>query len=395
MKIGLWINENYNPNRGGGFSYADRLIKAMDTYNFTGDFDLCFISLADEPPTNIQHEYHYVGLIPSVFKKIPFLGNFIQEFDKRVLFRYFGYTRLNRHLIDFVYYLTPGPIPSVKSSFVVCHWDIGHCSTYPFPEIESGFNGRYKYYNIRILQAMLVFAESEAGKRELLKYTPLGEHKIRVVPIFGGGLVDLKIDENSSKRILKKWCIHEKGYFLYPAQYWAHKNHVGLLNGFSRYVKKYSDVKLVLCGSDKGNKKYVYDMIHRLGLDNNVLLCGFVSDEELAVLYRNALALVMASYFGPTNMPPIEALDFGTPVVCSDIEGHREILGESGVFFDPKDYNSIADGLIEITEGRDKYARLIKERKTISKFNIAQALKCIDVYLKEACVIRSTWKYHL
>lgn len=392
MKIGLWIKDNYNPNRGGGFSYADRLIKAMDSYAFTGDFDICFISLAEEKPTNLQHKYHYVGLIPRFLKKTPFIGRWLQELDKRVLFRYWGYTRLNKHSISFVYYLTPGPIPSLKSSFVTCHWDIGHCSTYPFPEIEAGFNGRYQYYNIRILQSMLVFVESEVGKQELLKYTPLGEHKIRVVPIFGGGLVDLTIDEGSSKRILSKWNLEVNGYFLYPAQYWAHKNHIGLLNGFSRYMEKYSNSKLVLCGSDKGNKKYVCETIHRLGLDNNVVVCGFVSDEELAVLYRNAFALVMASYFGPTNMPPIEAMDFGIPVVCSDVEGHREILGDAGVFFDPKDYDSISEGLIEITEKREKYAQLIRERKTISKFNIKQALKCIDEYLKEACVIRSTWR---
>ena len=392
MKIGLWIKDNYNPNRGGGFSYADRLIKAMDSYAFTGDFEICFISLAEEKPANLQHKYHYVGLIPRILKKTPFVGRWLQELDKRVLFRYWGYTRLNKNSIAFVYYLTPGSIPSLKSSFVTCHWDIGHCSTYPFPEIESGFNGRYQYYNIRILQSMLVFVESEAGKQELLKYTPLGEHKIRVVPIFGGGLVDLTIDEGSSKCILNKWNLEVNGYFLYPAQYWAHKNHIGLLNGFSRYMEKYSNFKLVLCGSDKGNKKYVCETIHRLGLDNNVVVCGFVSDEELAVLYRNAFALVMASYFGPTNMPPIEAMDFGIPVVCSDVEGHREILGDAGVFFDPKDYDSISEGLIEITEKREKYAQLIRERKTISKFNIKQALKCIDEYLKEACVIRSTWK---
>ncbi len=392
MKIGLWIKDNYSPNRGGGFSYVDRLIKAIDTYCFTGNFEICFISLAEEHPINLQHEYRYVGLIPSFLKKIPFVGRWLQEFDKRILFRYWGYSKLQKNSIDFVYYLTPGPIPSVKSSFVTCHWDIGHCSTYPFPEIESSFKGRYNYYNIRILQSMLVFAESEAGKQELLKYTPLGEHKIRVVPIFGGGLVDLNVGEDIASSILNNFNLKRMGYFLYPAQYWAHKNHIGLLNGFSIYVKDYPDIKLVLCGSDKGNKQYIIDTVHQLGLEKNVLIESFVSDEELSVLYKNALALVMASYFGPTNMPPIEAMDFGTPVVCSDIAGHREILENAGVYFDPKDYVSIGEGLVEISKNREMYVKLIKERKTTSKFNINQALKCIDECLKEACIIRSTWK---
>ena len=357
-----------------------------------GDFEICFISVAEEIPSGLKHNFRYVGIIPRILKKIPLIGKPLQEFDKRVLFKYFGYTQLRKNSIDFVYYLTPSPIPSIKSAFVTCHWDIGHCSTYPFPEIMNRFKGRYNYYNIRILQSMLVFVESEAGKQELLKYTPLGEHKIRVVPIFGGGIVDLNVCKERVHTILNKWNVKSRHYFLYPAQYWAHKNHYGLLKGFRLYVLKRPDVKLVLCGSDKGNKQYVCDTIHKLCLDDNVIVCDFVSDEELSVFYRNSLALVMASYFGPTNMPPIEAMDMGIPVACSDIAGHREILEDAGVYFNPQDYESIGQSLLEITNNREKYVKLINERKSKSKFNIDYALKRIDECLIEACIIRSTWQ---
>ena len=98
MRIGLWINDNYNPNRGGGFSYADKLIKAMDTYSFSGDFELCFISLAENAPQCLKHEYQYVGVIPRFLKKLPLIGRWIQELDKRVLFPHFGIPNSTRIL---------------------------------------------------------------------------------------------------------------------------------------------------------------------------------------------------------------------------------------------------------------------------------------------------------
>ena len=238
---------------------------------------------------------------------------------------------------------------------------------------------------------MLVFAESEAGKQELMKYTPLGEHKIRVVPIFGGGLIELNVSNETIAKVLNKWNLKKAEYFLYPAQYWAHKNHVGLLNGFAQYLYEYPNTKLILCGSDKGNKSYILETIKNLGIEANVVVCGFVSDEELSALYRNAKALVMASYFGPTNMPPIEAMDFGIPVVCSDIDGHKEILGEAGIYFDAMNYESIKNALVEVSRHREKYVDLIAEQNKKSKFKINHALTCIDQYLKEACIIRSTW----
>ena len=51
------------------------------------------------------------------------------------------------------------------------------------------------------------------------------------------------------------------------------------------------------------------------GLTDQISIIGFVDSAELAALYRGAAALVMPTYFGPTNLPPLEAWAVGTPVI--------------------------------------------------------------------------------
>ena len=49
------------------------------------------------------------------------------------------------------------------------------------------------------------------------------------------------------------------------------------------------------------------------------------------LLYTEALALVMPTYFGPTNLPPLEAFQTGTPVLYSDLPGMREQVGDAAI----------------------------------------------------------------
>lgn len=77
-------------------------------------------------------------------------------------------------------------------------------------------------------------------------------------------------------------------------------------------------------------------------------------------LYKSAAALIMASHFGPTNMPPIEAMELGCPVICSDLGGHREILDNGALYFNSYDYFSIYNAMEDIIVNRDVWVRKMK-----------------------------------
>jgi glycosyltransferase involved in cell wall biosynthesis len=108
--------------------------------------------------------------------------------------------------------------------------------------------------------------------------------------------------------------------------------------------------RLVLCGSDRGGRDKINAAIRTLGLSDQISIIGFVESAELGALYRGAAALVMPSYFGPTNLPPLEAWAVGTPVIYP--EAFKAQAGDAAILFDYDDPRSLADAIVTLrTDG--------------------------------------------
>jgi glycosyltransferase involved in cell wall biosynthesis len=103
------------------------------------------------------------------------------------------------------------------------------------------------------------------------------------------------------------------------------------------------DIHVVLCGSEKNYLKCIKRYISENELENNVTILGFVSNEKILYLYRHAVALIMPTYFGPTNIPPLEAMALGCPVAVSNKYAMPEQVGNAGLTFNPDSPDEIAD----------------------------------------------------
>ena len=211
--------------------------------------------------------------------------------------------------------------------------------------------------------------------------------------MFAGGVSKTQVSEVEMNEILSQYGLEKNRYFYYPAQLWPHKNHIGLMRAFKEFLIKHDDnYRLVLSGSDKGNGSYIKKVSEELGLGSKILFLGFLPEVNVYTLYCNATCLVMASHFGPTNMPPIEAMEVGCPVACTDLGGHREILGDSAVYFDSFDDHSICNAMIKIVENREEYVKKINDQGKRSKFNSKYAMQCLDQIFHDAKIIRSNWE---
>jgi glycosyltransferase involved in cell wall biosynthesis len=212
------------------------------------------------------------------------------------------------------------------------------------------------------------------------------------MPLFAGNCVNVKSETLKEEYFLSENQLKKQKYFFYPAQFWAHKNHKGLLQAFAEFEKKYPDYKLVFTGSDYGNLEYIRSLILEYKIENQVLTLGFLSIENINTLYRNATSLVMATYLGPTNMPPIEAMELGCPVICSDLAGHREILGDSAIYFNPMNKDELCNAMIKMVNNRTFYKEAIENRNKHSVFKIDNAIQKLNEYFKEIAIIRNCWK---
>lgn len=96
-------------------------------------------------------------------------------------------------------------------------------------------------------------------------------------------------------------------------------------------------------------------------LEDHITILGFVNDGNMIYLYRHATAMIMPSYFGPTNIPPLEAMALGCPVAISNKYAMPEQVGQAGLLFNPDSPEEIAECIRRIWIDGELRERMIAE----------------------------------
>lgn len=364
LRIAVFLYENFDPKAGGRFSYYQRLVEKIDNYTFDKQIEICFVvkriigtenfkkQIIQFPCDEIE-KVNWTFKIKLFIKILPFLKFFkIHKKIKNEIEASIALSRvdfLKKAKIDLIYYITPDFYP-INYPFIATHWDLGHKSAFSFPEVSCNnkFINREYYHRITLQKAFAIFTESEQSRKELEIYESINKERIFVVPMFAGKVIEMDVDVDTQENILNKWNVLKKEFYFYPAQFWAHKNHFCLIYAFQIVLEKYPNFKLLLSGSDKGNLEYIKELVKFKKIEKNVIFTDIVTDEEIYTFYKNTIALVMPTYIGPTNMPLLEAQYLGCPVLCSDLDGHKEQMKNNAIYFDPKNYFELAMKMEEI-----------------------------------------------
>ena len=188
-----------------------------------------------------------------------------------------------------------------------------------------------------------VVVETNQLKEDIIKHYGVNAGKIRVLhQTLSKSLESLSAPGMDDEQIRFRKELPAK-YIFYPAQLWSHKNHSNLLRAVGMVKREVPDLQLILCGARKAGDDTVFGLIKDLGLEDSVRCLGYVPDRLMPVLYRNARALVLPTYLGPTNIPTLEAFFYGCPAIISDLPGVREQTGDAALFFDPDSPEEIAE----------------------------------------------------
>lgn len=275
------------------------------------------------------------------------------------------YEGVRQSRADLILCLTPRFFPSPDVPFVTIVWDLQHRLQPWFPEVSGGgeWNWRDGDYEKTLPRASRVIVGTQAGLREVSSFYRIPPGNIRVVPHPTPSFALEAAGEAEAGPVPGEF---EAGsYLFYPAQFWPHKNHVTTLRALKRLRDGGLDLSVVFCGSDKGNEEWVRAESRRLGLAAEVHFLGFVTRERLIRLYRRALALVYPSWFGPENLPALEAFALGCPVIAAQVDGADEQLGDAAILFEPADDGALASAVRMLREDRmrrEDLIRLGKER---------------------------------
>ncbi|MEP6507805.1 MAG: glycosyltransferase family 1 protein [Gemmatimonadales bacterium] len=238
-------------------------------------------------------------------------------------------------------YAFRAPIPALGTVH-----DLMHRYESRFPEVSE--NGEYDLREFHFGEtsrwAKGVLVDSEVGKMQLIESYNVPSDKVHVLPYIAPAYIYAS-DPSGDPGILSRYNVPEK-FFFYPAQFYRHKNHAGLIEALARLKTTRPDVRLVLVGTKERNGfADVQAEVERLGLHDNVQFLGYVPDDDIPALYRAARALVMPTYFGPTNIPQLESFALGCPVATSRIYGIPDQVGDAALLFDPGSVDQIFDCL--------------------------------------------------
>lgn len=248
------------------------------------------------------------------------------------------------------------PLPALVSIL-----DLMHRYERRFPESGSPREFRYrewKYRNIcRWSRGVLV--DAEIGRKQVVESYCVAPERVHVLHQIAPRYMHAKVIPPDFDR---RYQLPDK-YLFYPAQFWEHKNHKNLLRAMAGLKGDYPDLKLVLAGGKKNAYAAVVDLVHNLGLAEDVVFLGYVPDADMPELYRRARALIMPTYYGPTNIPPLEAFAVGCPVAVSGVYGMPEQVGEAALLFDPNSVEEIADCIRRLWTDDQLCARLVQKGK--------------------------------
>lgn len=258
-----------------------------------------------------------------------------------------------REGIQFIIYLAPwfGEI-EIDIPFALIVWDLQHRISPWFPEVSAGpeWNRREKNYAELLRRATVIYTGTGQGRDEVVTYYQISPERIKVLPFLTPGFVLDAARTPRDRERLSKFELPAH-YLFYPAQFWAHKNHVRVLEA-CKIIRDESgwDIGVVFTGADKGNLNYVREYSDRLGLENCVKFLGFVEKADILELYRGAVCLVFPTFFGPDNLPPLEAFALGCPVIASDIPGAREQLGDAAILVSPTNERAFAEAILGLRD---------------------------------------------
>jgi glycosyltransferase involved in cell wall biosynthesis len=366
MKVGLYFH-NYTTIVGGGDTFQRETVRAISALSDQSQHQFFVLTY---PIQNLDNTASLRGL-ELVYIEDPLYYRLQRSLRKfRILGR--NQTALSpldftaqKHHIELIWFLTP-IYQSTNVPFIATVWDLQHRLQPWFPEVGNlvAWNNREEHFSTYLKRATYVIVPNEVGREEVRLFYQIPGDRVVCLPHPTPEL--RSISPEDERNTLQKYGLHP-GFLFYPAQYWPHKNHANFLFALKILQVEYNFTPdTVFVGSDKGNLSYLKKLAVELNVQSQIHFLGFVTDPELTAFYKNAGALVYLSYFGPENLPPLEAFSVNCPVIAAKVSGAEEQLGDAALLVNPSHPDEIALAIKSLLEGP-------KQREILTQRGVARA----------------------
>jgi glycosyltransferase involved in cell wall biosynthesis len=226
------------------------------------------------------------------------------------------------------------------------------------------------YFAVKLSDRIITV--SQFSRSEILKYNNVDDSRISVI-YPGFDFNDISENLIDFEYVRNKYELPSK-YLLFVGNVKPHKNLYTLLLAFEKLLKRGIELKLVIVGefkklltSDKSSFKLIEN--NKL-LKASTLFTGYVKRNDLILIYKNAEALILPSFYEGFGIPPIEAMACGCPVIASNVSSIPEVCGDAAFYFDPLNINDMESKITKIILDDNLRKDLIRKGlKNVSRFS--------------------------
>jgi glycosyltransferase involved in cell wall biosynthesis len=301
---------------------------------------------------------------------------------------------LSTHGVDVLFcpftaptYAEPG-IPVVS---LIC--DLQH-RDYPQFFAAQELDTRESFYSEVRRRADAVICISERTRESVISHLKTDPEKTYTVPI----CIQSRLAGGDSSRMsehLRDLRIDRNPYLFYPANFWPHKNHRMLITAYGMYLSRNPgrEMDLVFTGALDHAQRELQEQVKRMGLERHVHFLGYVPEEQLTAVWKGCSVLVFPSLYEGFGIPVLEAMQFGKPVICSNVTSLPEVAGDAALYFDPRKPAEIVQCLEKIIGNRELAADLVNRgHERVLQFQPQEMVKRYLQCLEE--VINSPRRFH-
>ncbi len=213
-----------------------------------------------------------------------------------------------------------------------------------------------------VQKARKIIAVSQNTRKDLIKFYQTPDNKIKVV--YNG--YEKRVQKSSKIKTSKLPAF----YILYVGTLQPRKNVSLLIRTFNKFRGRNPQFKLVIVGRKGWLYKEMFELVKQLKIEKDVIFTDYVSDAELIELYKNAFCFILPSLYEGFGIPVLEAMNYGCPVISSNVSSLPEIGGKACLYFNPKSEKELLNKMDEIKNDESLRQELIKKGKEqIKKFS--------------------------
>ena len=310
-------------------------------------------------PLYVCNYFHHESCKPNGFHipKLPFSANLLSSLNSALcaLTRFFS-RHQNIDIYHETYFTRADNCPAEAVRFITVY-DMIHEK---FPQSFSRLDPIRKIKASAIKRADHVICISHHTKKDLIDYLDIEADKISVVYL---SHMHHRLDGHPYRRLTRK------PFLLYVGGRQTYKNAGRLLEAFARSKALQAELDLVFFGGNKLQPNEL-QLVSDLGLEASQILHLSGDDRLLAQLYSQAAALVYPSLYEGFGLPPLEAMSYGCPVVCSNTSSIPEVAGKAAEYCNPEEPDSIQCAIENVVFNSERSQQLIQSGfRQVEKFS--------------------------